>query len=138
MIFKELLDICSHEEVTQKLLCMYNNQDLDYEFYCHKVKNLIDELKSNNDYDEIPYKKVCFLCVPTGSNDSIKFHTGLYYIKENDNKDHSGTDYYITGQMGWCFTARQALGIEVFILSFEKYGADEIVAGVLDFILNGE
>lgn len=138
MIFKELLDVCSLEKVTQKLLSMQKDNTTDYEFYCRKVKNLIDELKSNNEYDEIPNEKVCFLCVPTESNDSIKFHTGLYYIKDNDNKDDSGTDYYITGQMGWCFTARQALGIEVFVLSYQQYGADEIVTGVLDFILNGE
>lgn len=138
MIFKELLDICSPEEVTQKLLRMHNNKDLEYEFYCHKVKNLIDELKSNNEFDEISNKRFCFLCVPTEHNNSTKLHVGLYDLKEADSQDGSWVDYYITGMTEWCFTARQALGIEVFILSFEKYGADEIVAGVLDFILNGE
>lgn len=39
--------------------------------------------------------------------------------------------------MGWCFTVRQALSIEVFVASYQKYDVDEIVAGVLSFILNG-
>lgn len=134
MIFKELLDYCSVENVVKEIWKISDGKLQDDDACYVTIKKLIEEMRDTEEKDFLVArnKNFCFIAVPKGE-DTDSLYVGLYLLQEED-KSGGWENYYINQVTNYCFLQEQALGITVFKPSLEKYGVDCIVAGVLYFI----
>lgn len=136
MIFKDLLSVCSVENVVNEIQKQFTKAKSDKQVLFEQVKQLIQKMQSKEKFFIPDDKLFCFMAVPKGNEDN-SLYVGLYDIDEKD-IDKGWENYRINNVRNWDFINFQSLGISVFEPSLKKYGADCIVAGVLGFILFGD
>lgn len=135
MIFKELLDICSIENVVKEMQEQFVKESIDKEQLFWQVKLLIQKMQAEENY-LIHSELFCIMAVPRENEDN-SLYVGVYDVDEKDIVC-GWEKYRINKVRDWGFTENQVLGITVFEPSIKKYGIDCIVAGVLSFIMFGD
>ncbi len=136
MIFKDLLDICSAENVVDEIQKQFSKAPSDQQLLLQQVNQLIQKMQTIEDFLILEDKLFCFMAVPKDSKEQ-SVYVSLYDI---DKEDIAGgwENYKINKVRDWGWLDFQALGVTVFEPSLKKYGVDCIVAGVLGFILFGD
>ena len=125
MIAKDLFDCCTASGVARVIAEMAHVPQeglADLEKRCQQI---IDESRASDNYCVLDDKNFCFVAVDTDKYPTVPYVTltDLDKLRENN--------YDITTVTDFSWYWGQFLGISVDEASYQKYGADALVCGIL-------